>query len=253
MVSAFSALLSSSEEVRQVLCDHGILLGVRVIRKLTYRYAERARAIQQAGQIPLNEEDTLRGRRVIISTDGGRTRLREKKRGPKTSKGRTRYHGSWREPKLLIICVVDADGKQEKSFNPFIDGGFNGPDGIFQLLKGYSESLCIQQADKVLFVADGAHWIRNRVPDLIRTPGLNSERVYELPDFYHAAEHLGKVAGLRKNRSGKKRKSRINAVSLRKLRSAKLKVWQYFSELFQCSELSVQNSAALKETALSPG
>ncbi|WP_124329385.1 hypothetical protein [Desulfonema ishimotonii] len=41
-----------------------------------------------------------------------------------------------------------------------------------------------------------------------------------------------------------------NAVSLRKLRSAKLKVWQYFSELFQCSELSVQNSAALKETAL---
>ena len=207
MVSAWSALLSSFEEVRQVLCDHGVTLGVKVIRKLTYRYAERSRAVQQAGKIPLNEEDNLQGRRVVISTDGGRTRLREKKRGPRTAKGRTRYHGKWREPKLLIIYVVDAHGKQEKSFNPFIDGGFNGPDGLFRLLKGYLESLCIQQADKVLFVADGAHWIWNRVPGLIRDLGLDPERVYELLDFYHAVEHLGKVAGLRKKWSSKERKS----------------------------------------------
>lgn len=210
MVSAWSALLSSFEEVRQVLCDHGINLGVKVIRKLAYRYAERARVVQQAGQIPLNEEDDLQGRRVVISTDGGRTRLREKKRGPKTAKGRTRYHGAWREPKLLIIYVVDAHGKQEKSFSPFIDGGFNGPDGLFLLLKGYLESLCIQKADKVLFVADGAHWIWNRVPGLIETLGLNPENVYELLDFYHAVEHLGKVAGLRKSWSAKERKSWIS-------------------------------------------
>jgi len=194
MASSWSALLSSFEEVRQVLCDHGITLGVKVIRKLAYRYAERARVVQQTGRIPLNEADNLQGRRVVISTDGGRTRLREKKRGPRTAKGRTRYHGSWREPKLLIIYVVDAYGKQEKSFNPFIDGGFNGPDGLFLLLKGYLESLCIQEADKILFVADGAHWIWNRVPELIKALGLNSERVYELLDFYHAVEHLGKVA-----------------------------------------------------------
>ena len=207
MVSAWSALLSSFEEVRQVLCDHGITLGVKVIRKLAYRYAERARAAQQAGQIPLNEEDSLQGRRVVISTDGGRTRLREKKRGPKTEKGRTRYHGNWREPKLLIIYVVDAQGKQEKSFNPFIDGGFNGPDGLFRLLQIYLESLCIQQADKVLFVADGVHWIWNRVPGLVKALGLNPEHVYELLDFYHAVEHLGKVAGLRKKWSAKERKA----------------------------------------------
>ena len=34
MVSAWSALLSSFEEVRQVLCDHGTILDVKVIRKL---------------------------------------------------------------------------------------------------------------------------------------------------------------------------------------------------------------------------
>jgi len=210
MVSAWSALLSSFEEVRQVLCDHGITLGVKVIRKLAYRYAERARAAQQAGHIPLNEEDSLEGRRVVISTDGGRTRLREKKPGPKTEKGRTRYHGKWREPKLLIIYVVDAQGKQEKSFNPFIDGGIKGPDGLFDLLKGYLKALSIQKADKLLFVADGAHWIWNRVPALIKSLGLDLEKVYELLDFYHAVEHLGKVAGLRKSWSAKKRKSWIS-------------------------------------------
>lgn len=207
MVSAYSALLSSFEEVRQVFCDHGITLDVKVIRKLAYRYAERGRAAQQAGQIPLNEEDSLQGRRVVISTDGGRTRLREKKRGPKTPKGRTRYHGKWREPKLLIIYVVDAEGKQEKSFSPFIDGCFNGPDGLFRLLKAYLESLCVDQADQVLFVADGAHWIWNRVPGLVRKLGLNPDNVHELLDFYHAVEHLGKVAGLRKKWSAKERKS----------------------------------------------
>jgi len=196
--------------VRQVLLDNGITLDVKVIRKLTYRYAERARVVQQAGLIPLNDEDKLKGRRVVISTDGGRVRLREKKRGPRTAKGRTRYHGAWREPKLLIIYVVDENGKQEKSFKPIIDGGFNGPDGLFQLLNGYLESLCIEQADKVLFVADGAHWIWNRIPGLINSLGLNPDHVYELLDFYHAVEHLGKVAGLRKSWSAKKRKSWIS-------------------------------------------
>jgi len=157
----------------------------------------------------LSETDTLQGRRVVISTDGGRTRLREKKRGPKTTKGRSRYDGAWREPKLLIIYVVDAQGKQDKSFPPFIDGGFNGPDNLFKLLKGYLQVLDIQKSDKVLFVADGAHWIWNRVPGLIKALGINPESVYELLDFYHAVEHLGRVAGLRKSWSARERKSWI--------------------------------------------
>ncbi|WDP86950.1 MAG: hypothetical protein HUN05_18970 [Desulfobacter sp.] len=106
----------------------------------------------------------------------------------------------------MIIYVVDAHGKQEKSFSPFIDGCFNGPDGVFHLLKGYLNSLHIQNSDKILFVADGAHWIWNRIPGLLKALGLAPERVYELLDFYHAVEHLGKVAGLRKTWSSKERK-----------------------------------------------
>lgn len=208
-ISAWSALLSSFEEVRQVVFEEGITLDVKVIRKLTYRYADRARVAQQIGQIPFGDAENLENRRVVISMDGGRIRLREKKRGPKTEKGRTRYKGAWREPKLLIIYIVDAHGKIDRSFPSVIDGCIKGPDALFQLLKGYLESLGIQKADQILFIADGAHWIWNRIPALTRSLGLSPDQVYELIDFYHAVEHLGKVAALRKNWSAKERKAWI--------------------------------------------
>jgi hypothetical protein len=153
------------------------------------------------------EGESVAGRRVVISGDGGRVRLREPKRGPKTKKGRRRYRGAWREPKLLIIYVVDAKGKLEKSFAPVIDGSLRGPDAWLRLLQGYLQGLAINQADQVLFVADGAHWIWNRVGTLIKTLGLDPQRVHELIDFYHAVEHLGKVAALRTGWSAKERRA----------------------------------------------
>ncbi len=206
-VGAWSALLSSFEEVRQVLHEQGVELGVKVLRKLAYRYADRARVMQQAGAWPAQEGETVRGRRVVVSVDGGRVRLRENKPGRKTKKGRTRYKGAWREPKLLIIYVVDDQGKLEKSFAPVLDGLVRGPDALFGLLQGYLQCLDIEHADQVLFVADGAHWIWNRVPGLIKALGLDPARVHQLIDFHHAVEHLGKVAALRKSWSAKERKA----------------------------------------------
>ncbi len=209
MISAWSALLSSFDEVRQVLLEQGIVLDVKVIRKIAYRYAERSRIMQQAGHIPISDEDKLQGKKVVVSMDGGRTRLRENKRGPKTKKDRTRYKASWREPKLFIVYVVNEDGKLEKSFSPFIDGCIKGPDAIFKMLKAYLSSLSIQDADRILFIADGARWIWNRISGLVKQLGLNLAQVHELIDFYHAVEHLGKVAALRKKWSTKERKSWI--------------------------------------------
>ena len=146
--------------------EQGVKLDVKGVRRVAYRYAERARVLQRAGQMSLAEGDTVQGRRVVVSADGGRLRLRENKRGAKTKKGRTRYRGAWREPKLLIIYVVDAHGKLETSFAPLIDGHLQGPEALFQLLEGYLHALAIDRADHVLFVADGAHWLWNRIPKL---------------------------------------------------------------------------------------
>lgn len=202
-VSLLTAMLGSLEEARDVLAQRGVALDIKTLRLIAYRYAARARVEQQIGSQAFQE--SLAGRRVVISSDGGRVRLREPKRGRKTDKGRRRYRGAWREPKVLIIYVVDAEGKREASFAPVIDGTLKGPDAVFALLRTYLQRLGITQADQVLFIADGAPWIWNRVPLLVKALGLAAHQVYELLDFYHAVEHLGQVATQRKDWSSKAR------------------------------------------------
>jgi hypothetical protein len=202
-VSLLAAMLGSLDEAQNVLADRGVELDTKTVRLIAYRYAARARLAQQIESMAF--EDTVAGRRVVISSDGGRIRLRETKRGPKTKKGRQRYTGAWREPKVLIVYVVDAEGQRESRFAPFIDATLKGPDAVFALLRSYLQRLGITQADHILFIADGAPWIWKRVPLLVQALGLAAEQVHELLDFYHAVQHLGQVAALRKDWSAKAR------------------------------------------------
>ncbi len=202
-VSLFAAMLGSLQEAQDVLAARGVELDTKTVRTIAYRYAARARLEQQVNNAAF--EDSVAGRRVVISSDGGRMRLREIKRGPKTTKGRRRYTGAWREPKVLIVYVVDAEGKREASFAPFIDATLKGPDAVFALLRSYLQRLEITQADQVLFIADGAPWIWKRVPLLVQALGLAVEQVHELLDFYHAVQHLSQVVALRKDWSAKAR------------------------------------------------
>lgn len=204
-ISMFAGMLGSLEEARQVLSERGIDLNIKVVRRIAYQFAKRARMAQRVMELDFGPG--VSGRKVAISADGGRTRIREKKRGKKTAKGRNRYRGAWREPKLFIIYVVDAEGKLDRSFMPIIDALIRGPDAMFKLLHAYLSQLNLSEADQVLFIADGAPWIWNRIPGLIKRLGLAPDQVHELIDFYHAVEHLGKVASLRKSWSSKQRKS----------------------------------------------
>ena len=206
-ISKLVAMLSSLEEVEQVLSDRGRPLDYKTIRMIAYRFATRARAAQRVGA--LNWGETVAGRRVVVSTDGGRIRIRTTKRGPKTAKGRNRYRTDWREPKLLIIYVVDEKGQMDREFLAVIDGTLGGPDAIFKLLEFYLRELKISTADKILFVADGARWIWNRVGVLLRRLGVKPDQVNELVDFYHAVEHLGKIAALQRRWTAAERQAWI--------------------------------------------
>ena len=87
-ISKLVAMLGSLEEVEQVLSDRGQPLDFKTIRTIAYRFAARARAAQRVGD--LNWGETVAGRGVVVSTDGGRIRIRTTERGPKTAKGRNR-------------------------------------------------------------------------------------------------------------------------------------------------------------------
>jgi hypothetical protein len=209
-VGMLTALLGSLSEAQEVLVQRGVELNVKTLRLLAYRSVQRARMMQQMGDFGFGKEESLKGMRVVVSSDGGRVRLREKKRGPKTRKGRNRYNGVWREPKLLLIYVVDAEGKQSQHFAPVMDGVIRGPDAFFALLGSYLRQLDVQEVAQLLFISDGATWIWNRAPALIQSLGIDSSRVHFLLDFYHATEHLNHVASLRKGWTAKERKRWFN-------------------------------------------
>jgi hypothetical protein len=202
-VSLLAAMVGALDEAQAVLADRGVVFETKTVWLIAYRSAARARLEQQLDPAVL--KDTVAGRRVVISSDGGRLRLREPQRGPKTTKGRRRSTGVWRAPKVLIISVVDAEGKREARFAPVIDATLQRPDAMFALLCTYLQRLAITQADQILFIADGAPWIWKRVPLLVHALGLTSAQVHELLDFSHAVQRLGPVAALRPDWSAKAR------------------------------------------------
>ena len=190
-----AAMMSSFDEVSNLFKDKGVDIGVNTVRNIAKHFAFRAQAAKQIDDIDLSEN--LNGRRVVVSTDGGRIRIRKNKRGPRTQKGRRRYKTDWREPKLLIIYVVDENGRASRFFSPFIEAPLKGPDAVFGLISYYLRKLQIERADQVMFIADGARWIWTRFKELADRLNLVG-RIYQLIDFYHAVEHLGKVAELKK-------------------------------------------------------
>lgn len=222
-VSMLSAALCSLDEARQMLHGRGCNLNIKTIRNIVKRYAVRARLSQEERQERVFlDAKNITGRKVVVSTDGGRIRIRKKK-VEKTKKGRNRYHTDWKEPKLLIIYVVNEQGRLDKKFSPFIDGTLKGPDEIFGLIKYYLKKLNIILADKILFVADGAHWIWDRVEKLIESLGLKTQQVLQLLDFYHAVEHLHNLANLVKGWREKERKRWVK-IQRHNLRRGKLDI-----------------------------
>ena len=131
----------------------------------------------------------------------GRVRVRRKKRGSKTKKGRNRFHTDWKEPKLLILYVVGDDGRPSQTWAPIIDGTLRGPEAVFALLLSYARQIGLNAADKVLFIADGAPWIWQRIQRLIAALGLSPTQVLGLIDFYTACGSC--AAGARPARSAR--------------------------------------------------
>ena len=193
----YGTIMNSFEIAKQTLKDWGVKISLQRISSLTYKFGIEGLSIRNSKVLALERDrfetgSSLKNKRVIISVDGGRTRVRiynQKKINPKTK--RKKYTGEWIEPKLLTVYTVDETGKKIKNGEvPVInDGTYGNYKKLLKILEMYLVSLGINQAKEILLIADGADWIWQHIPPLLNRLGCGDFTHY-LVDFYHATEHL---------------------------------------------------------------
>jgi len=179
-------------ERRGLFCDPSTLIRVAQ----TTAQADislREAALAAAMEMPISSAGALAGKRVRISIDGGRVRTRRTKKGRKTKKGRHAFATPWREPRVLVIDVLDEEGHTDPLRLPLYDVILDDADATFSLLIGYLRLFGVAHAKVVEFIADGADWIWDRADSLRRHAEIPSSIWVEVVDFYHASEHLHKA------------------------------------------------------------
>lgn len=193
------ALLPSYAIAREELARRGLDLDIKELygigkyagaAALTYR----CRLLEQyrAGLLPAGSE--WAGKRLGVFVDGGRTKIRTTKRRQK-GRGkhktqRRRYRTDWREPKLLIIVELDKRGRMVPGSKAVLDGTFEGPDELMELLAMYLHLFGAASAELVSFGADGAPWVWDRWDWVIKRVGLKPNRVTTTLDWCHAVHHI---------------------------------------------------------------
>jgi hypothetical protein len=183
----------------EALKRRGIELGYKRTLALYQRFSQRTADQRHAWVEKMvnsgwAETGPLKGKTVLVSTDGGRCRERRAKRGRRLANGHHRYSTPWREPKEIVIYVLDEKGRPDRRWLPIYDGTMGDCDDIFFMLWAYLGALGVHDAKHVIFVADGAKWIWQRTFWLWAAVGLAPEKIVEVVDWYHAVETLHAVA-----------------------------------------------------------
>jgi len=211
LLAKSAAALGSLRDAQTALADQGIDVSVARISTAVRAVALKAKSLRTND--PTVRTLEIQGRKIVVSVDGGRIRIRENKKGPKTVRNRTRYSTEWREPKLLCVYFLDENGDVDRSLPPILDGTMRHVDEIFSMLCEYLSMLPMDSSTEVLFVADGAKclWKRvHRVENAVKTKG---GRFTALLDYYHMKGYLYDLAGAVKDWTKKKRTQWIHRMT----------------------------------------
>ena len=214
-VSRQAALNPSLQFAQEELAREGLEMDVKTIARITYQCGNGMLALRtyelrqwRSGILPAGEE--FAGKHISVQIDGGRTKIRGDLRpaaavaektnedgspvedAPGRSKKRPRqtFDAEWREPKLVTIFVHDEHGRMEKESQAVVDGTFLGPDAMAELVAMHLHRLGAAQAASITFVGDGARWIWDRVPTIVRLAKLDGVPIHEVLDCCHAAHHI---------------------------------------------------------------
>jgi hypothetical protein len=210
-ISLLMVQSSGYQEAFELLKRRGIDLDISTLVRITTSTAQadltlRDAALNTAMSIPVPLNGPLAGKRVRISLDGGRVRTRKNHKGRKTKKGRHKFSTPWREPRVLVIDILDEEGRKDPLKLPLYDVKIGDADATFSLLIGYLRLLGAAQAQVVEFIADGADWIWDRIDRLTSEAEIPESKLVQAIDFYHASEHLAEAIELCRNIPAKQRK-----------------------------------------------
>jgi len=192
------------------LHDRGIPLDHHAVRRISYALADeglqrRHQALAQGQPAPGSADLDLKGKRVVITFDGGRVRTREPRNGRRQANGHHGYDPVWRTPRLLVIYIIDEKGRLSHEECPLYDGILTSASQLFDLLANHLKALHIENAKQVIFVADGEPDNWDNLPSLLRRVGLSNESVVEVLDWAHAVGRLTEVADACKGWSASQR------------------------------------------------
>ena len=214
-VSRQAALNPSLQFAQEELARDGLQMDDKTIARITYQCGHGMLALRtdelmqwRSGKLPAGKE--FAGKRISVQIDGGRAKIRgdlrpvaaeaEKRNedgspvedAPGRSKKRPRqtFDAEWREPKLVTIFVHNEHGRMEKESRAVVDGTFLGPDAIAELVAMHLHRLGAAQAASINFGGDGATWIWDRLPTIVRLARLEGIPIYEILDCCHAAHHI---------------------------------------------------------------
>ena len=189
------ALLAPSFDMAsKILAQEGIKLSPNKIRQLVTQMASRDSKCRIEQLLSDNDLCPLKKQRVLLCVDGGRLRQRKNKRGPRPEGSkRCGFHTDWIEPKLFTLYLIDENGDIIKKVPPFVDGTTGKLKELLELLQHYLTRLGIEEASEVVLVGDGAAWIWERVPKLLKTIGVDCQKITEIIDWTHAKQNLNKA------------------------------------------------------------
>jgi hypothetical protein len=209
-IALYTVQTASYQEAIQLLERRGLSCDISTLGRIASATAQadislRDAALCAAMNIPVSPHGPLAGKRVRVSLDGGRVRTRKAKKGRKTQKGRHHFTTPWREPRVLVIDLLDEQGRPDPLRLPLYDVLIDDADATFALLIGYLRLLGAAYADVLEFIADGADWIWDRVEQLKLQAQIPESILVQVIDFYHTCEHLYEAVQLCLSLSQKKR------------------------------------------------
>jgi len=206
------AVLSASyAEAQEQLRRQGLEVDIDTLVRVAVGMGVRALllrddALERAQALPLPDGSPFAGKRIRVSVDGGRARVRTAK--PRSRKGKNErrpFDLDWREPRIVTIDVIDEEGGADRSWRPIYEVSLGKADEVFALLTGLLRLIGAHLAAEVVFVSDGASWIWERLERLVRDAEIPPERFRSVLDFYHVAEHIADALKACKNLGAKER------------------------------------------------